>query len=79
MSIGDSITKKYGSLAKFAEAVWEKMPGIAHNHDHSGNEQEAELWRDVTSACQELLGSEEGQKAADLLRTKGFFSIAFPD
>jgi hypothetical protein len=72
--IAKEIDKQYGSLPKFAEQVWSHLGGdVAH-----GAGEEA-LWNEIQRVCVDLLGKSDGDKAAKLLRDKGFFSIVFPD
>lgn len=74
VTVAKTIDQKYGSLARFAEKVWENLgPGAGHAA------KEEKLWEDIRSVCTTLLGKKDGPKAADLLRHEGFFSIVFPD
>lgn len=69
-TIAETIDDKYGSLSKFAEQVWASMTKLPDGKDP---------WPEVTTACQELLGDDQGQQASDLLREMGYFSIVLPD
>jgi hypothetical protein len=73
-TISETIDKKFGSLPKFAEEVWQNLGSdVAHG---KGDEV---LWGEIARVCVQLLGDEEGDRAARLLKDQGFFSIVFPD
>lgn len=73
-TISDAIDQEYGSLPKFAEQVWQSLPGdVAHGKG------EDVLWAEIAKVCGRLLGDERGGEAARLLKDQGFFSIVFPD